>query len=348
MKKVIATVIILVIAALIGYTLNRNKQEFAEQASFADRQVEVLLVQVENVTRGTLRSVIAGYGNLNANKELRVIAEAKGKVVRIFKNPGDWVQKGSIIIQVDDELLQAQMVLVKANYEKAKKDLDRFRKLAEGDATTPFQVEQLELKLKDAESKYLTVKKHLENSKVVAPFSGIINRFYVEEGGLLGPGAPAFEITDISSFKLKIDVSEEEIFQITKGQTVEVFTKIYPDTTFFGVVNYVGVKTNRSKRYPIEISILNNDSKPLRAGMFVNVKIVQEEINTLLVPSSAIINQETLFVIENDKAMERKVTLGGRQGDFQSVKSGVDEGEAVIVAGHHKLNSGQTIKVVNP
>jgi membrane fusion protein (multidrug efflux system) len=201
MKQVSSYIIALSLVAIVVLMLIRNKQEINAQIEFAERKVDAYPVRVVEVELGTLDTKLQLSGILSGSQELMVMAETQGRVKSIFKKEGDWVTKGEIIAQVDDELMNAQLKVTKANLEKANKDLERAKTLSEGDAITRQQLEGLELNAKAAEAKYTVAKKRLADAKIKAPISGYINKMFLKQGGMIGAAVPVCELVNIRSLK---------------------------------------------------------------------------------------------------------------------------------------------------
>ena len=204
MKQVLSYIIALSLVAIVVLMLIRNKQEINAQIEFAEKKVDAYPVRVEEVKLGSLDTKLELSGILSGSHELMVMAETQGRVQSIFKKEGDWVTKGEILAQVDDELMNAQLMVTQANLEKANKDLERAKTLSEGDAITQQQLEGLQLNAKAAEAKYTVAKKHLADARITAPIAGYINKLFLKEGGMIGATVPACELVNTRSLKMSV------------------------------------------------------------------------------------------------------------------------------------------------
>ena len=129
MRRVIGIIILLAIFILIGFVLYSNKRALENEALRAEIEVESVPVEVITLVPQKLEETFSSSGILSARRELMVMAETQGKVRKVFKVPGQESKRGELVVQVDDALLQAERLVVEANFQKAEKDLQRFERL---------------------------------------------------------------------------------------------------------------------------------------------------------------------------------------------------------------------------
>ena len=157
-------------------------------------------------------------------------------------------------------------------------------------------------------------------------------------------------LIDISKLRVKINVSESNIYAINTGNQAIVTTEIYPGTEFSGKVTFVSAKGDESHNYPVEVELVNNKQYPLKAGTFVNVKIVVPGTDDgLFIPREALVGSTqnaSVYVAENGKAALRKITVKNTNGNDLQILSGLTKGEQIITAGQINLVDGKEINVV--
>jgi len=347
MEKVLSYIIALSLVAIVVLMLIRNKQEINAQIEFAEKKVDAYPVKVEEVELGTLDTKLELSGILSGSQELMLMAETQGRVQSIDKNEGDWVKKGEVIAQVDDELMSAQLMVTEANLEKAKKDLERAKALSEGDAITQQQLEGLQLNAKAAEAKYTVAKKRLADAKIKAPISGYINRMFLKEGGMIGATVPVCELVNIRSLKMTVKVDEEDVTKVKPGMEVKIKSN---GSELIGKVVSVGKKADYALQYAVEIAIPENPDDQLKAGMVATAELYFiDEYEGPVIPRSALVGSSKnprVYVLENDQAQLRSIKISHMSEDMIKVMEGVNNGEKVIVAGQFNLNDGMAVKVI--
>jgi RND family efflux transporter MFP subunit len=349
MKRIITLLIVVASLVGIGYTLYANKKEVDARAQVKDEQKNIP-VNIAAVSLQTLNEDLTLIGTFEPLREVRMLSEVSGKVVKMGIKEGDVVKEGSLVAQTDNELIRAELMAAEAAYNKLKKDVARFENLVKGDAVTEAQLEDVRLGYKQAEARVLATRKQLKNTTITAPISGTVTSRSFEYGSLLMPGAPVASITDISKVKLRILVPEQHIFKLKEGQTIAVKSDVYSSTDFTGTITMVGVKGDAAHNYPVEI-LVDNKQQQLRAGMYGRAilnNLVTE--STLTIPRSALVGSfknPQVYVAEGGKAVLRNIKVGASARDLVQVTDGLKEGEQVITAGQINLENNMTILVSN-
>jgi RND family efflux transporter MFP subunit len=347
MKHVLSYIIALSLLAIVVLMLIRNKQEINTQIEFAEKKVDAYPVKVEDVELGTLDTKLELSGILSGSQELMLIAETQGRVQSIYKNEGNWVKKGEVIAQVDDELMRAQLMVTEANHEKAKKDLERAKALSEGDAITQQQLEGLQLNAKAAEAKYTVAKKRLADAKIKAPISGYINKMFLKEGGMIGATVPVCELVNIRSLKMTVKVDEEDVTRVKPGMEVKIKSN---GNQLNGKVVSVGKKADYALQYAVEIAIPENPDDQLKAGMVATAEFYFiDDYEGPVISHTALVSSTKnpqVYVLENDQSKLRSIKISHMSEDMIKVKEGLNKGEKVIVAGQFNLNDGMAVKVI--
>lgn len=342
MKKVITPIILILIVGGIAYTLFNNKQQMALKAEEAMKVSEFIPVQAETVNKSAHKIHFTANGTFEANRELTLQSEASGKVVKIFKKKGDFVKAGQQIAKLDDELLQAELVINQLTYDQSLRDLERYENLAGSDAITKKQLEEIQNGSKSAEAQLKMIKKRIEFTNIVAPISGYINDDQIEIGTLLAPGMPIVDLVDTDPLKLRINVSEMETTQIELGDSVTVRAGVFPNREFKGKVTFVSSKGDASLRYPVEISLMG-DMEGLKTGMFGYADFQYDQPETILINRKSLVSglkNPEVYVIENGKARLKPIKIASIGQDQLVVLDGLNEGEKLITSGLINLRDG--------
>ena len=172
MKKALPIIILVILAAIVGYVLVENKGKMEEATSLAEARLERVPVTTHVITQTPVTEDIRLSGKLATDEDLMLMATTQGRVKRIFVTKGEQVISGQAIAEVESDLFREQYDVARSAYEKLTRDAERFRIMAESEAITQQQLEGMELNLKQAEARYLAAKKQLEDSQVTSPVSG--------------------------------------------------------------------------------------------------------------------------------------------------------------------------------
>jgi RND family efflux transporter MFP subunit len=193
-------------------------------------------------------------------------------------------------------------------------------------------------------------RKELSNTNITAPISGYITKKPVESGAFANVGAPIATIVDVSKLKVQLSVAEQDVYALKKGDKVNITTTVYPGVTFQGVINFISPRGDEAHNYPIEISIQNQDKNPLKAGTYVDIVFNRKSMTpTLQIPRAALvgsIQNAQVYVVDDNRAVLRKVTVGADNGTSLEVLDGLKEGETVVTTGQINLSDSAQVTII--
>lgn len=350
-KRITVLVIVLVLIVLAVVKLKHNKQSIQETAALASTTISEIPVKIATPKQGTINHQISSTGIISASEELTVLSETQGKITKVNKNVGDYVQKNDIIVEVDDETIAATVLVAEANYEQQKKDIERYERLAQGDAIAKHDLEQAKIALKKAEADLISARKALRDTKIKAPISGIINQRMVEYGQFISGGMPVCEIVNTSKLKIWIKVPEKDIFSLNKGQEVEISIPALPGKVFSGKINSVGEKADNSMKFDAEV-VMNNPGGSLRlkAGLFAEVTIPVEARQTTIIEKGALVGSMTnpsVFVVNDSNiAVKRNIVTHNSDEKYVEVLKGLQATDHIVVSGQLNLQDGNRVKII--
>lgn len=341
---------ILVLGVIIT-TLLYNKSKV--QAKSKNQVLDTYAVSVVTVGNQKISENISVVGVTAANNDVNVISETQGRVTAVYAKVGDYKPAGSVLFQVDDELKKASFTLAEANYQKTKKDLERYELLFKQKSATDAQLEAARLAFSNAEANYIIAKRQLKDTKITTPVSGVVTARLVDVGSMV-QGAPqatlVANVVDISKLKVKVNIAEKDAFKLKVGDKVDVTTEVYPGATLEGRVETISSKGDEAHTYPVEIVLANNSKFPLKAGMFARVyfnSIKRSEI--LAIPREALVGSvktPQVYVVENGIAKLKNVVLGSEYGTNVEVISGLSSGELIVVNGQNNLSDNVKVDIM--
>jgi RND family efflux transporter MFP subunit len=347
--KIISIAAVLVIVVALILFMNKKKMSAASVGGIKD----VYYVKVEKAARKNLTESLSMVGTVTANNDVNIISETSGKVTAVFAKVGDFKQAGSILFQVDDELRKAALMSAEANYEKSKKDFERFQQLYNEKSASDSQFDQIKLALSLAEAQYIVAKRQFNDTQIKTPISGYVTARYVDIGSALqGPPQPTVvaNIVDISKLKVRLNVAEKDAFTLKTNDPVSVTVDVYPGKVFKGKIESIGSKGDEAHTYPVEIIIVNERDNPLKAGMFARVEFTSiNDRNSIVIPRESLIGsikQPQVFVVENGIAKLRDITVGKESGTMVEILQGLMVGEEVVVNGQNNIVENTQVTVI--
>ena len=333
-------------------------QEEAVEESFGAAPVKVYKVKKQRISENLFYT-----GLVEAWKEININPDVAGKIAAIHVEEGDRIRKGQLLAELDTRATRLQLdqaragvAVAEANYNDAKRNMDRMNRLSQENAVSEQQAEKINLAFEAAEAQFqqakaaLNLANHqLEVSIMKAPFGGIIAARSSEVGDMINPmmgGAGVLTLVDFSRVKIGIDVSHKDIVRITKGQPALLKVSAFPDEIFNGEVSVVNLAADiLTKKFRVEVQV-NNPDFVLRPNTFGEV-VFEVEIheNIIAVPQKAVVDNKFVFVAKGDKAEKRDVVLGIQNAEMVEIVSGLLEGDLVIVEGNYSMDDGTEIEI---
>lgn len=188
-----------------------------------------------------------------------------------------------------------------------------------------------------------------EKAPVESPLQGIVGRVYVAIGSTVTAQTPIALVVSMDRVKISLNIPEKYTPDVFLNQKAEIFVDAYPDKKFIGKVTKISpVLDIDTRTAPIEITI-DNKGHFLKSGMFARAHLILKENKGVpVVIKEAIIGKAPytyLYVVENNKAILKKVELGIRQNEYFEIRDGLKEGDLVVIMGQQRLFDGAEVRV---
>lgn len=188
-----------------------------------------------------------------------------------------------------------------------------------------------------------------EKAPVESPLTGIIGRFYVDKGENVTPQTPIAMVVDMDRVEIILDIPEKYLSRVSLEESAEIKVDAYPEGKFSGKVSKVSpIVDLETRTTPVEITV-DNPGHRLQSGMFADVSLIINERKAVpVILKEAVMGREPnryVYVIEGNKAVSRKVSLGIRQGPYYEVRAGLKEGDPVVIMGQQRLYEGASVMV---
>lgn len=368
-KKIIFvfTTILLSTSLLVG--CGKTQKAMAKEESLI--RVQTAKVEKKNLTMKTTLS-----GKIKPIKESSIVPKMPGKVTNVHVEIGNRVQKGDILFKLDQkDLLNAvktseaayntslaNLKLTQEKMDNNKKNYERNKALYEQGALSKQQFEQSELSASEAQLNLVKAQLEqarvsLENAKsklsdciITAPISGFITSVNITEGELASSGAPAVNIADLDTVLIETSISEHLINKVHTGDEVDVLVKSASKEPLKGKVSALSpAPTKNGLTYPMKITLENKEAF-IKAGMFAEIRIVSDhKKNIIAIPSDSVVvkdGNEVVFVIHENQALTKDVSLDLDNGQYVEVTKGLKEGDMIVVKGQNYLDEGNKVKII--
>lgn len=352
LRRIVTTgLIITALVIIIAFRLISNKHSFENQLNMVSELNPTIPVMTDTVRYRQVENGFSINGTFSPYREISINSEVLGKIVSVKSETGEEVKKGQILASVDNEISASQLELAKLNLEKAEKDLKRFEQLSQGDAATITQYESVKQVFKNAQFAYTSAKVQNDNALIKAPFDGSVTKRYVETGSYISPGSQVFDIIEIDRMKLIAKLTGSEVDKVRKGEAVNISVEAYPGNIYKGHVSNIAVKADLSKRYEVEIDILNRSGNLIKPGMYGSVTFGQDfKERALVIPrraiAASILNPE-VFLVKGDSVIMINITTSSLDDKYVVVKNGLKEGDVIVISGQINLVNGSKIRTNN-
>jgi len=368
-------IMVLVLLVVVGSLSGCGAKPAGGEAN-QDGVEKYIPVEVKAVEKQTLANVITLSGKVYPNKEVMVLPKTPGKVASVNVKVGDKVNKGSVLFVLDGSDVQKQvdqagagLSIAEANYQRtkeqielAKTNLERQNALYEAGVISKAELEQAQLQasdsalvtveaqVKQAEVSYNQALAALNDMTVTAPVGGYITAVNVEVGEMASNAQPALTVVDMEQVFIEVSVTENSINALAVGQEVKVSIPSAASKPFTGKINNISPAADaRTQLYPLKIYLENKEGL-IKPGMFAKVNLnTQVKKDILAVLSEAVVlskGQNVVYVVEEDKAVEKVVKIGMDTGAYVEILEGLTEGEQVIIKGQTYVQNGSIVKVV--
>ncbi len=352
-----------------------------KKANSDDPDVKIVPVNVGTVSRQAIEKTTTFFGDILADHSVKVYSTIPNKIVRLHHDIGDEVKVGELLAEINTEKIHQAADQAKAGLDAARAQLqnvnseyDRLKKLYKEKAVSQSQMDAMTTQrdaarssVKQLEAAYSSAQSQLKDTKITAPVTGVIVLRSLNEGDQAAPQIPLFEIANMDTVRILINVIERQLPDIEMGQSALVNVTAYPDTVFKGKVARVNPTLNPMTRTAEAEIRIPNPGHLLRPGMFSKVEVVLDEHQNAVVIGKANIIEKTrlaydngqlstakveidrfVYVVDKNKAELRPVKTGILSDDEAEVVDGLQSGETIVTVGQHNLEPGDSVKVFVP
>jgi multidrug efflux system membrane fusion protein len=337
----------LLIAGLVGWRASRPAPP-----AWAGGPIDVVATTLK-MDSASVR--LEALGELRAARQVTLPAEVPGRVAAIAFESGRRVEAGTVLVQLDDAIEQADLSAAKANAAFARQQLARATELAKTGAMSQEILQQRQAEHEQTKAQVEQLEARIRQKRIRAPFSGELGLRRIDPGQYLNAGESTVTLTDLDKLYVNFDVPQQQLGRVRVGQRVDV--NVGQDIgTVRATVNAIEPQVGRDTRNATVQAELPNVDRKLRPGMYAAVAVeMPDESNVLLLPATAIMTSPSgdavvlvrdLSAEKNGKAEFTPVTVGRRIGDRVIITKGLKPGDVVVTEGQVRIQPGGVLHVV--
>jgi len=338
-------IIIGLLVTLIAY-LKWPTEEVKQQ-----RKPRTISVKVTQAQLAQCKDVIEALGSARANEQVLITFKYSDLVEDVSFKDGERVNKGDILVQLNNQQAGAKVKELEANLADAVAQLNRYQDLLKNRATSQSQVEQHEAITKAIAAQLLSARTHFNDLTIRAPFDGVLGFRQISVGAYVKSGDVITSLDDLSVVKVDFSVPERFFTTVKVGQMVEATNTAYGEKVFSGKITSIDPRIDNITRMVKVRAEIYNPNYELRGGMLLKIDVERSIEEVLQVPESAIIpieDKQFVFVVEQGKAKRKQVVVGKRKPGVVEILAGIIAGETVVIEGALKLREGTNVNVLEP
>jgi membrane fusion protein, multidrug efflux system len=313
-----------------------------------EEEIELILVDAFVVQQQQLDNKINATGNLRAIQEVELSTEVSGKVIGLHIEEGAEVERGQLLVKVNDNDLQAEKRRLESNIEVMEESADRQQQLFERGGATQEDFDNTMMQLNNLRAEFASVEVQIERTEVRAPFDGVVGLTYISDGAYVTPSSRIASLQNMGSVRIDFSVPERYSANIGRGNEIR-FTVQGVDSVFTGEVIATEPQIDPRTRTLQVRAVSENGEGLLNPGAFANVELILTTFDdALMIPSVALIPDAGNYkvLVHNDGFVnERPVTTGTRTRNQVQILDGLAPGDTILVSGLLQVSEGSEVEL---
>lgn len=305
-------------------------------------------------------------GTVKGRYENRLSFQVSGKILSRNVDRGSVVKRDDLLLEIDPKdiaenvrMAKARLSAARSSLALAKSDFERYEQLYQKNTVSQSLYDSYRTAydtaagtFEQADAQYTQSLNELSYCRLTAQADGVISSVEVEAGQVVGAGQMVAMLVETKELEVEITVPERRISALSPGHRATVVFWALPDVRLAGFVREISpVADPVTRTYQVRLQLPAVPAE-LQLGMTASAEIDlggRDSAPVARLPIAAVLqafDQPEVLVVQQDKLESRRVSLGGFEKNEVLVTSGLLEGDLVVVAGIHKLNEGQAVRVL--
>jgi len=252
-----------------------------------------VVVQVSKVGTGSVADDLVTSAVVESERQADLYPEASGTVVAVKKDEGDAVKKGEVLAVLDNVTLDAGAQQATASLEKAKKDFERIKMLHDQGAVSDNDLAEARYALEQARTSAHEATRSFGQTRITAPFDGVVAARDVRVGELATSGRRVFQVVDLTSLRVVASLPERDLRRVHEGQPARLVSAYHPNVWTQGTVQRIApVVDPTSGTFRVTVG-LDANQNALRPGQYVSVQLeVDRHQDVTVIPRKALLYED--------------------------------------------------------
>ena len=347
LKRIIIGVVILILLMIILYP-KVSSSGSDESMSLSPRGTGMTIpVKAHIIKPETLSNMIISTGSIMANEEVELRSETSGKITSINFREGSFVNKGALLVKINDADLQAQLRRTESKVKVAEEKEFRQRTLLERNLISQEEYDNTFNEFNASKADYDLIKAQIDKTEIRAPFSGIVGLRSVSEGSFVNTNTIIARLQNLSSLKIDFSIPERYSPMVRVGDEIDF--RVSGNNEYYTAKVYaIEPRIDPSTR-TLQIRAMCGPKKDLIPGAFANVQLrLKETPDAMLVPSVAIVPElkgQRVFLYKDGTVVPQNVEIGIREESRVQIMSGINVGDTVITSGILQIRPGVKVSI---
>jgi len=340
------TVLIIIASLLFAGCTSKKDTQGGGRGSV--RQKGTLSVEGFLVGPSSVSEDVEVAGTLMPAEETQIRAEVSGRVVQMNIPEGTVISKGTLLVKLFDQDLQAQLSKLEVQLKIAIKTVERQKELLSINGISQQDYDLSSLNVDNLKADIQSVQIAITKTEIRAPYNGQLGLRYVSLGSYLGPADIVTTLREVDQLKVEFSVPEKYAKNIAKGYIVKFRVdggKQEHSATVMATEGSVDQST-RTLRIRAMVKGRNPELVP---GVFARVNLqLGQDSQALMIPSQAIIpmaRNKQVIVLNRDSAVFRVIETGVRDSAYVQVTAGLHKGDTIITTGLMAIRPTTKIKI---
>lgn len=360
-KRLLLAILFLaiVVGGLVGFNLFRSKMIADFFANMPQKTATVATITAEPTvwTPG-----LEAIGSVNASEGVDLTFEVAGVVEKIKFKANEKVEKGQVLVQLDNSIQVADLEAAKASAVLNEQTLKRAQTLRTQGVGAVSSVDSAAASAESARAQVAKLEAVLKQKTLVAPFSGTMGISKVDVGQYVTPGLVVATLQNMDTMRVDFTVPEQSINLLEIGQAIHVYPS--KGQEFSGKITGIDPKIDPSTRLVSVRGEIENVNDHLNPGQFVQISVqLPEESNIIAIPQTAVVSSlygDYVFVVrpvKSENAADDKketlavdqvfVQLGRKVKGVVEVTGGIKGGDIIVSAGQNRLSPKMHVVIDN-
>ena len=294
-------------------------------------------------------------GAVASRKDVVLRSEVAGSVVSIRVKEEDFVRKGKILVQFDDQYLRDNLLEVKTQFELAEQRFERQKRLWEQNIGTEIQLLSSEADMKALGHRQASLRSQLRRYRAEAPFSGLVDDLIIKVGEVLSPGMPILRLVNLSETYVSVDVSEIYFDKFQVGDTAKIRFPVLEKEVSSAITSIGKVVDTGNRTFEMEVQLPKLNFKVIpNQVVVVSLRDYENPRAFVLAGKMLQTDQNGHFVYEiSDRdgemvSSKRYIEPGISYKGRVEILEGLQVGMILAREGFNDLSAGSVVEIINP